>query len=139
MEKLQVKLAEGKVLEIDPITKADTEQFFENFKEHYTEEGLKHRKERMASDDNLREILTHQHYELGRRLWLEVDVEDVYASQGLLSWLYSHSKAVPEKPGLRLMGCRLNSIMFEKPSNFTAEERESIIKLYNKVIGEQQK
>ncbi len=127
MEKLQVKLADGKVLEIDPITKADTEQFFENLKE------------RMSGDDHLKSVLPHQHYKLGRRLWLEVDVEDVYASAGLISWLYSHSKAVPEKSGLRLMGCRLNSIMFEKPSDFTAEEREGIIKLYNKVIGDQQK
>ena len=138
MEKQQVKLTDDKVLEIDPITKGDMEQFFERFRETYTEESLVELGKRITTVEDA-EIMANHHYTKGKRLWLEVDVEDINASGGLISWLYSQSKTNKGTSGLRLFGCRLNSIYFEKPSDFTDDERTAIIHLYNKVIGDQQK
>lgn len=136
MEKQQVKLTDDKILEIDPITKGDMEQFFERFRETYTEEGLVELGKRITTVEDA-EIFANQHHIKGKRLWLEVDVVDINASAGLMSWLYSRSKTNNGTAGLRLFGCRLNSIHFEKPSDFTQDEKNAIIHLYNKVIGDQ--
>lgn len=135
----QLKLTEDKVLEIDPITKSDMEQFFETFKKGYSEEGLTKLEKRCEDDERGRDILSTQYFRKGQRLWLEVDVVDVNASSNLMSWLFSHSEARGNQPGLRLFGCTLNNIAWEKPTDFTEYEKRAIVTLYEKVIGQQPK
>lgn len=135
----QIKLGEVKVLEIDPITLEDTKYFFDKFLNGYTEEGLGILEKRINESERDRDLLETQFYNKGKRLWLEIDVVDSYASSGLISWLFSQSAANGNKSGLRLFGCTLNSISWEKPSDYTPEEKEAIKRLYEKVIGDQPK
>lgn len=121
--KLNVK---GKVLEVNKKAIEDSINFFEGVSEAGVKESLENLSKINQEDlDNMSMI----YFTRGKKLWLEVTVEDSYMSSLLFKWLHNQSRP-------HLMGCSLDSIHFSMPSEFTEEEKRAIRELYKRVIGE---
>ena len=137
MSKLELKIEDGKVLGIDKNILEQNLEFFEEFKRLYSEETIEQRIDAIdKADEKLKSDILNSYalttLNKGRTIWLELYVEDSMASGFLYKWLYSKSK---NGKGFNIFGCRLDSIMFAKPSDFSDMERAAIRTLYEKVIG----
>jgi len=86
-----------------------------------------------SSSKEGKEHLSNIYFEKGKKLYLEVQVNDSYTSSALMAWLYNKSKY--DNNNLSILGCNLLSIGFEKPSGYTAEEKHAVKMLYEKMFG----
>ena len=68
-------------------------------------------------------------FEKGRKLYLEVEVEDTALSCYLLKWLYAR-RGNKEDGYYKLFGCRLHGIYFTQPVDPVIKEIEQVIERY---------
>ena len=129
MEK-KIILSENKVLEHNEKAYEDTLQLFSKV----DKDGIDKEISRVENNQGYKEILPNMCFDKGRTIWLELKVEDSYLSGLILSWMFSTSN-YDEKVGLQALGCRLQSIMYSKPSGYSDQEKEAIRMLYDAAFG----
>ena len=102
------------------------------------ENSAKHKEYIKRLEENPEEYkyVENLHFSKGRTIWLELEIEDSYLSSSLFSWMYTKSD-YSNLNGLKVFGCKLQSIMFNKPSDYTEEEKSAIKVLYEKVVGKE--
>lgn len=130
--KKKLYIQENRILEYNEKAHKDTEQLlseigeekFNNSIESYSK-NTKEELERIGMTYPFK----------GKKLWLEVDVEDSYCAGALYGWLLSKSN-YDNTSGLLVFGCSLNSISWEKPSGYTEEEKYAVRTLYEKMFGD---
>ena len=133
MKNNKIEITKDIILEFDEKSFSDINQIIKN----YNEDSFKQEIEKYSSynkEDLERSSMIY--FKKGKKLWLELDIEDSYTSSMLMSWLYSKSK-FDDTNGLRIFGSKLNTIFFEKPSGYSDDEKNAIKTLYNKMIGDE--
>lgn len=127
----QYKINDKKILEYDEKSYLDMNQIIKD----YNEESFNKDFERYNNDPTEIKHVGLLYPDKGKKLWLEIEVEDSYSASMLYSWLFRKSEH--DNNNLRIFGSKLNSINFEKPSGYTPEEKHAIRELYIKVIGDE--
>lgn len=134
MEELKNKkleIGDGKILEYYEKGFSDTKQIFETINtDNYM--NLINNYSKFSKEDLNRLSLTYPKKD--NKLWLELKIEDSYLASNLYSWMYSNSKH-DNSSGLSVFGCSLQSIMFQKPTGYTDEEKYAVKMLYEKMFG----
>lgn len=126
----KIILSENKILEHNEHAFKDTVQLFSKLnKDNIDKEII-----RFKNDPYFKDILPNIHFDKGRTIWLELKVEDSYLSGLIYSWMCSKSN-YNEEIGLQALGCKLESIMFVKPTGYSDQEKEAIKMLYNAAFG----
>jgi hypothetical protein len=132
----KIVLSDDKVLEDNEKARLDTEQLLSEYR---TAEGLQNMWDRLTNMEDPEEIkrakeaFSSMAFNKGRKLWIEVTVEDSYISGVLYSWLFVKSKF--DKKPLHALGCSVDSIHFS-PVGFTDEEKRALEILYKKACGQ---
>jgi hypothetical protein len=129
--KNKFKINNKKILEFDEKSYSDMNQIIKK----YNEDSFNKDFERYNKDKTEIEHVKILYPDKGKKLWLEIDVEDSYSASMLYSWLFDNSKF--DNSELRIFGSKLRSISYEKPSGYTREEKNAIIDLYKKIIGDE--
>lgn len=125
MEEIKINI-QGKVLEVNKKAIEDSINFFKELSEKSVNESLKNLS---RLNHNELDYASINFFSKGKKLWLEVTVEDSYMSHFLFKWIYDQDRPY-------LMGCSIDSIHFSMPSEFTEDEKMAIRELYKRVIGE---
>lgn len=129
----KIKISENKELEFDEKSYKDLNQLISNYNEDSIINELD-RYNKMSEENDSLNHLGLIYPDKGRKLWLEVQVEDSYSASMLYAWLYNISKY--DNKSLRIFGSTLNSIHFEIPNGFTTEEKNAIRLLHKKITGD---
>jgi len=106
----KIFLSESKILEHNEKAFKDTKQLLSKIKEDDIVRDI----ELCNINKDYIDIQPNMHFDKGRTIWLELEVNDSYLSGNVLSWMYSKSD-FDNTDGLNVFGCKLNSIMFSKP------------------------
>lgn len=142
MEKTKITLSETKELVINDRVVSDMQQFIDNYKNSAvsSEEKFQQLGERIEADPKLKEVFNTTSFEVGRTLWIELNIIDTYHSQLLMDWMYSKSKYLVDNPdstqngSLALFGSIVQAIHWQSPNNkLTSEEAQTLKHLISKV------
>lgn len=125
----KIYLSDNKILEHDKKSFFDTVQLFSNVKEDNIDKEI----ERIENNDEYKDNLSLLHFDKGRTIWVELNIEDSYLSSMIYAWMYSKSKF--DETELHSLGCSIKTIMFSKPSGYSDDEKEAIKKLYEAAFG----
>lgn len=130
---IECKLSEKKILKFDEKTYIDTLELLKDVKTHNVIKLNKMLGQSTNVNDNAQQALRTQYFDTDRTIWLELTIVNSLFSSMLLQWLYSTSKY--DGTRLHIMGARLEQIMFQKPSDYSDDEKSAIQKLYDKAFG----
>lgn len=128
--KKTIELTEDKILEFSQKSYSDTL----NIAEELSEDGFNNICERfknIGQDD--KNLLATSYFNKGRKLYLEITVQDTYASGALFAWLFGKSEF--DNRQNHFIGCSLSRIHFSMPSGYSDSVKDAIIKLYEDAIG----
>ena len=128
----QSKIAElsGRVIKYDKKSVEDMKQLLEQLNEDIFDKKFNDIITNQDDDTTLNNVaLTF--FPEKRKIWLELDVEDSYASGLLYSWLFGKSNF--DGGQLRILGCSVNTLFYDKPG-FTQEQKDIIKQLYKQVV-----
>jgi hypothetical protein len=126
----KVVISENKILEHNEKCFSDTQQLFSNLNENNINKTI----ERIENDDSYKNILPNMYFDKGRTIWLELKVEDSLLSGLIYNWMFSSSN-FDNTSGLQAFGCKLESIMYSKPSGYSVNEKYAIKQLYEAAFG----
>jgi hypothetical protein len=127
----KVTISEDKIIEYNEKAFADTRQLFESISEERLEKFMDNCNQ---LPDNDLSFMKSAFPSKGKRLYLEVVVEDTYLGSKVFDWLYSKSN-FDNSNGLSVFGLKLDAIHHSMPNGYTEEEKYLIKELYKKVIG----
>jgi hypothetical protein len=130
-KELTYKFDNGKFIEFNEKAFADTKQIIDNVN---TDRFNNFIKNCHKLDKNSLDAMSRSFPEKGKKLYLEVIVEDSYMGSVLYDWMYSESNFDKSK-GLLFFGLNLDAIHFSMPSGYTEEEKYIIKRLYHKIFG----
>ena len=144
MEKTKITLSETKELVINDRVVSDMQQFIDNYKNSAItkgEAGFQELKERIDADPHLKRVFDTTCMEVGKTVWIELNIIDSYHSQLLFDWLYVKSKYLQDNPdgtqigSLALFGGIVKAIHWGLPNknNLTSEETETLKHLISKI------
>lgn len=122
-----------KNIEQDDRFYADMQQICDRFDSSSIKKYLSDRK--TYSEDKL-EHMDMTSPDKGKKLFLEVTVENSLYASSLFSWLYSKSEYKDGKDNLKLLGCNLDKIWFSPPG--LNDELINAIKILNNELDKLQ-
>lgn len=129
----KIILSDRKILEHNEKAFADTVQLFSKVKADSLHNDIL----LIEKQPDVLDVLSSLYLDKGRTIWVELNVEDSYLSGLIMSWLFSKSE-FDNKSGLHALGCSVQSIMYEKPSGYSDDEKMAIAKLYESAFGNNQ-
>lgn len=124
---MKLELSENKVLEENEKAQKDTQQLLSSLGDV---QGVI---ELIRENEQAKGAFNSMHLSKGKKIWLELEVEDSWMSGMILSWLYQSSEH--DGQPLHALGCSIKTIYFQKPG-FSDTERGAIQQLYKTVFGD---
>lgn len=100
----------------------DTREFFSDIEAHF----------KALDDKRFNEQSSNLHFQKGKKIFLELTIEDPEMTPWFIKWLYDRDKF--GKPYLN-MGARLDTIHLKNPANIADSLRELADKIDNGEIG----
>jgi len=126
----KIFVSDNKILEHNEKAFYDTIQLFEKV----NSDSIHHDVLLVKDNPNMLSVLPSLYLDKGRTIWIELKVEDSYMSGMIMRWLFSKSN-FDNRNGLHALGCSMQQIMYEKPSGYSQDEKQAILKLYEAAFG----